>query len=96
MEVVLEGMQIGSESDLHRMLSEKLDFGPYYGHNLAALWDRLTTDVERPIHLTWKNAAYSQKSINKHQFKKIIQIFIDVQHQDEELGRTEKFTFSCE
>ncbi|EOG8017508.1 barstar family protein [Enterobacter ludwigii] len=26
-----------------------LDFVPYYGRNLDALWDRLSTDVERPV-----------------------------------------------
>ncbi|MCK6885045.1 barstar family protein [Enterobacter roggenkampii] len=30
-------------------MSASLDFGPYYGRNLDALWDRLSTDVERPV-----------------------------------------------
>lgn len=96
MEVVLQGDAIKSESDLHRILSEKLDFGPYYGANLAALWDRLTTDVERPVRLIWKNAASSRAAMDETLFAKIIQLFRDVEQQDRDFGRSEAFTFSIE
>jgi Barstar, RNAse (barnase) inhibitor len=94
MEVVLQGDDIRSERDLHRILAEKLDFGPYYGANLAALWDRLTTDVERPVRLIWENAAASRAAMGDTIFTKIIQLFQDVEQQDRDFGRSEAFTFA--
>lgn len=81
---------------MHRVLSEKLDFGPYYGANLAALWDRLTTDVERPVRLIWKDAASSRAALGEDLFAKIIKLFRDVEQQDRDFGRSEVFTFAIE
>jgi ribonuclease inhibitor len=96
MEVLLQGDAIKSEHDLHRVLSEKLDFGPYYGANLAALWDRLTTDVERPVRLIWKNAALSRAAMGEDCFAKIVRLLRDVEQQDREFGRSQAFTFTIE
>ncbi len=96
MDVILPGNAIKSEGDLHRLLSEKLDFGPYYGSNLAALWDRLTTDVERPVRLIWKDADLSRAEIGNELFVKIVDMFRDVEEQDRELGRADIFTFIIE
>lgn len=96
MEVIVQGDAIKSEQDLHRLLSEKLDFGPYYGANLAALWDRLTTDVERPVRLIWKNAAVSRSAMGEDHFAKVVQLFRDVEQQDRDFGRTNAFTFTIE
>ncbi|WP_306324805.1 barstar family protein [Streptomyces venezuelae] len=49
MRIAIDGTRIGSQADLHRFLAGPLGFGPYYGHNLNALWDRLSRDVERPV-----------------------------------------------
>jgi ribonuclease inhibitor len=96
MEVVLQGDDIRSEHDLHRILAEKLDFGPYYGANLAALWDRLTTDVERPVQLVWKNAASSRAAMGEALFAKLTQLLRDVEQQDRDWGLPNAFTFTIE
>ena len=93
MEIILDGINIKSENDLHAILAEKLDFGPYYGNNLAALWDRLTTDVERPVLLIWKNAAQSEAAIGEPTFVKIVKLFQDVEQQDRDFGRINRFCF---
>ncbi|MGQ4357915.1 barstar family protein [Streptomyces drozdowiczii] len=54
MRIAIDGTHIGSQADLHRFLAGPLDFGPYYGHNLSALWDRLSRDVERPVEIVWE------------------------------------------
>jgi ribonuclease inhibitor len=78
------------------MLSEQLDFGPYYGANLAALWDRLSTDIERPVRLIWKNAASSRTALGDELFAEIVRLFRDVEQQDRDFGLSQVFTFSCE
>ncbi|MDI7270926.1 barstar family protein [Cronobacter dublinensis] len=50
-EIILDGKRIQNESDFHSVMSELLDFGPYCGRNLDALWDRLSTDIERPVKI---------------------------------------------
>lgn len=96
MDIILDGSQIREAYDFHRILSEKLDFGPYYGNNMAALWDRLTTDVERPLRLIWRNAGASKAAMGAEVFDKIVQLLHDVETQDVEFGRNERFTFRCE
>ncbi len=90
--VTLDGAQIRSEADLHRMLSQSLEFGPYYGNNLAALWDRLTTDVARPIEVVWENVIASRKSLGVELFGKIQRLLLEVQASDEKLGYENRFT----
>ena len=41
----IDGCEVRTEADLHILLARALDFGPYYGANLDALWDRLSRDV---------------------------------------------------
>jgi ribonuclease inhibitor len=96
MEIIVQGDVIKSEHDLHRVLSDKLDFGPYYGANLAALWDRLTTDVERPVHLIWKNAEVSRAAMGEDLFAKIVQLLRDIEKQDRDWGLPHVFTLTIE
>lgn len=80
--VLIDGALIYTELDFHRMVQEKLALGPYYGKNLDALWDRLSTDVERPIALIWQHSQLSRTRLGPV-FEKIVQILQDVQKQDE-------------
>ncbi|EOF4704644.1 barstar family protein [Klebsiella oxytoca] len=51
-----------------------LNFGYYYGSNLDALWDRLSTDVERPVKIIWLHSELS-RFVLREPFDKIIMIF---------------------
>ncbi|WP_437842321.1 barstar family protein [Sorangium sp. So ce1153] len=88
----IDGRRITSEMDFHREISLALDFGPYYGNNLDALWDRLSTDVERPVTLIWNHSTDSKEHLGDI-FDKIVHILYRAQKQDEELGWTERFQF---
>ena len=96
MEITLDGKSIKTENDVHRILAEKLNFGPHYGNNLSALWDRLTTDVERPVRLIWKDAYMSRNAMGDDGFSKVVSVFRDVEQQDREYKRSEVFVFECE
>ncbi|MFC0550616.1 barstar family protein [Planotetraspora thailandica] len=93
MRVVVDGRQVRSEADFHRLLAVPLDFGPYYGHNLDALWDRLSTDVERPVELVWTHWEESRANLGTEVFDKICSILTRVQAQDAEWNWRERFTF---
>lgn len=93
MDVTIDGSMIKSEADIHAVLREKLDFGPYYGNNLAALRDRLSNDVERPINLVWENARLSRTALGDELFESIVGIFRWVESQDEKFGWDDRFVF---
>ncbi|MBG6133931.1 barstar family protein [Longispora fulva] len=94
--IVIPGGEVHSEADLHRVLAAALDFGPYYGNNLDALWDRLTTDVERPVHIVWKEAAQSRSLLGEPLFEKIVNLLRRVAAKDVEIGYGKRLTISVE
>ncbi|MBC8084711.1 MAG: barstar family protein [Hymenobacter sp.] len=87
--VVLEGSSFVTVRDVHTVLAEALDFGPYYGFNPDALWDVLTTDVERPVIIEWKNSLVSEKRLGA-EFEKIVDVLRRVVDFDNEMGFKEK------
>jgi ribonuclease inhibitor len=94
--VEIDGATIRTESDLHEFLSRALDFGPYYGANLGALWDRLSTDVERPIEIVWKESELSRMALGENRFEKIRDLLLRVQSQDKSFGWSERFSVTFE
>ncbi|MFI5590920.1 barstar family protein [Amycolatopsis sp. NPDC051758] len=92
MRVVIDGKAIRSEADLHDQLAGPLDFGPYYGRNLNALWDRLYRDVERPVELVWADAAVSEEHLGAELFATIAKLMTDVMAGDAEHPAENRFT----
>jgi ribonuclease inhibitor len=84
---------VKSEADFHRELATLLDFGPYYGANLAALWDRLCTDVERPVCLHWAASAVSRAAMGSLAFNRIERILQRTVDQDAAFERADRFTY---
>ncbi|GAA3708293.1 hypothetical protein GCM10022224_087270 [Nonomuraea antimicrobica] len=89
MRVVVDGRQIPMEANLHRFLAGPLDFGPYYGNNLAALRNRLSTDVE----LVWTHWEESRANLGADLFERIRRLFDKVHTQDAAWGLRDRFTF---
>lgn len=94
-EVILDGSQITTEDDFHRVISEALNFPGYYGKNLNALWDCLVCDVERPVHLKWVHSEVSKQRIGRRRFRLIVEVLEDAQKQDRDdtTLQTGRFTF---
>lgn len=92
MRVNIDGSQIDVEKDLHKQLSEKLNFGPYYGGNLDALWDFLYRNVERPVELIWKDSEASKGALGVELFNKIAELMIRVMEEDVLKDPDDRFT----
>ena len=41
--IILDGGRLGSREEIHAQLKEKLNLPDYYGGNLDALWDMIST-----------------------------------------------------
>jgi ribonuclease inhibitor len=91
--VVLDGKLIHSIKEVHTILSKEFDFGPYYSSNYDALWDRLTTDVERPVLIEWINSEISRQRLG-NEFEKLISLFNRVVEYDIKNNLTNKFVFT--
>lgn len=90
MEVFIHGENILHEAEFHEAISRALDFPDHYGRNLDALWDVLTTDIERPILLIWKNSECSKQALGKR-YHAIRNLLLDVMQQDKKWGLIDKF-----
>lgn len=51
--VVIQGSKLTDKKFLHKILKQELKLPAYYGENLDALWDCLTTDIELPLTIEW-------------------------------------------
>ncbi|MEU5372261.1 barstar family protein [Streptomyces sp. NPDC005951] len=91
MDVEIDGKRIRTPLDFHEALAEALDFGPYYRPNLAALWDRLSADVERPVTIVWRNSEESRAAMGSDKFEELRSVLIRTQEQDLSFGWDERF-----
>ncbi|MBU8859757.1 MULTISPECIES: barstar family protein [unclassified Micromonospora] len=89
----IDGRKMRTEADLHQLLARALDFGPYYGANLDALWDRLSKDVPRPVAVVWTDRQASEKSLGAERFERICGLLRAVEAEDQEAGHEKRFTF---
>jgi len=94
--IEIDGTRIGSVDDFHAAMAGALSLGSYYRPNLAALWDILSADAERPIQIVWRESNESRIAIGKQDFDLIRDLLLRVQAQDEEFGWDERFTVRFE
>ncbi|WP_290439540.1 barstar family protein [Paraburkholderia fungorum] len=73
-------------------MASALGMKEFYGCNLDALLDVLSTGVERPVTLIWKN-SHASKAAMGVPFERIREILERVKLQDEEFGWDDKFTY---
>ena len=91
----IDGRQIQSEVDFHVAIAQALGFASYYGNNLDALWDSLSSDVERPVLLVWSNSSLSQAAMPTD-FDRIVGVLRNAERQDAEWGLPAEERFKLE
>ncbi|AIJ24476.1 barstar family protein [Amycolatopsis methanolica] len=89
----LDGRRITDLASFHQQASELLDFGPYYGRNFDALWDRLSRDVERPVRVRWLHASTSGAALGEATFATIVDIFESAAREDREYDAVRRLEF---
>ncbi|MEU4292800.1 barstar family protein [Kribbella sp. NPDC026596] len=95
-EVRIVGAEVRTELDVHRSLERQLEFGEYYGRNVAALRDRLLTDVPRPVRIVWLDSRISRSRLGEEVFDKIVGVFAEAAAQDLAFGWNERFEFELQ
>lgn len=85
--VKLAGKSIRSLDEFYDEIVKKLRFPDYFGRNLDALWDVLTTDVKGPVELAWEGSEASKKSMGKD-FEKVAALLKDVEKERDDFKVT--------
>ncbi|MEN6621244.1 MAG: barstar family protein [Smithella sp.] len=77
---ILDGRDIGSLDDFYDQISPQLQLPDYFGRNLDALWDVLSTDIEGSFEIVWKNYEDSEKSMGKD-FERVVKLLKDLEKE---------------
>ncbi len=76
----LNGSAIGSLDDLYDRISILLNLSEHFGRNLDAIWDVLSTDVEGPFEIIWRQADQSKKLMGKD-FNRVVKLFKELEKE---------------
>jgi len=85
--VKLVGKSIHSLDEFYDEIGKKLCLPDYFGRNLDALWDTLTTDVKGPVELAWEDSEISKKAMGKD-FEKVAALLREVEKEREDFKVT--------
>ena len=79
----LDGRRMTSREELHDYLMDQLELSSYYGKNLDALWDELTTmDRPRTIKISYGNLI--KQSLGPYG-NRLLETFIDAASENKNL-----------
>jgi ribonuclease inhibitor len=62
---VLDGQAIQSLDSFYQEIGKVLPLPDYFGRNLDALVDVLTTDLDGPCEIIWEHSALSKQAMNR-------------------------------
>lgn len=65
-EIILKGSLFTTRQEMHNIIKAELMLPEYYGKNLDALWDCLTTDIELPIKIQWVDFEKSKELLGSY------------------------------
>jgi len=80
MEIIIDGEQIKSVDEFHRVIEKQLELPFYYGRNLDALWDCLTGSIDLPTTIIWSDSVTSSRSLGD-EFNWIVSFFAEAEKE---------------
>ena len=75
---LLSGKTVRSLDIFYDEIARQLAFPEHFGRNLDALWDVLSTDIEGPIEVVWKNPDSSRLEMGGD-FDRVLAVLKDVE-----------------
>lgn len=86
---VLDGRAVQSVKAFYDEIERLFPLPEYFGRNLDALADVLTTDIEGPCELVWEHALLSKKAL-KGDYTKIVAMLKQAAEEREDFRVTFK------
>jgi ribonuclease inhibitor len=81
---VLDGQAIQSLDSFYQLIGKVLPLPDYFGRNLDALADVLTTDLDGPCEILWEQSAVSKEAM-KRDFQRIRTVLKRVGQEREDI-----------
>jgi len=81
---VLDGQAIQSLDSFYKEIGKVLPLPDYFGRNLDALADVVTTDLDGPCEILWEHAAVSKEAM-KRDFQRIRTVLKRVTQEREDI-----------
>lgn len=81
--VILDGKKMTNVEESHKYLKKKLLFSDYYGENLDALWDELSTIAE-PVQIELINVIMLNNNL-KIYAKNLIDLFNEASLENKQI-----------
>ncbi|MBM6616034.1 barstar family protein [Desemzia sp. RIT804] len=81
--IILDGQEMINKKRLHDYLKEQLDLPNYYGRNLDALKDCLTTDFT-PQTIEIIDAGFIEEHLGRYG-KSLLRVFLDAAKENDHL-----------
>jgi ribonuclease inhibitor len=94
MKIIIDGLTINSEEDLHDFFAKSFSLPDWYGRNLDALWDVLTGMVDMPLTIIWRNSEISKHRIAN--YEKFVSLLKDVEITYKPYGESRAFKLILE
>ncbi|AOX99151.1 barstar family protein [Jeongeupia sp. USM3] len=76
---------IRSMDDVYEQLARQLPLPVYFGRNLDALFDLLTTDIEGPLTLHWPDASAAREQLGAEHYAALIATLRDAADERDDL-----------
>jgi ribonuclease inhibitor len=83
-EITLDGNNMTSIKEAHRYIKLKLNFPAYYGENLDALWDILSTTSET-TNIILINSSKLCENLGEYS-KLLLEVFQDVSNENDRIN----------
>ncbi|HOT97731.1 MAG TPA: barstar family protein [bacterium] len=77
---LLQGRDLTSMDRFYDELARQLDFPSWFGRNLDALWDLLTTDIPGPITIRIKQPRTAERLLGEA-YSRILDLFKEVEEE---------------
>ncbi|MFA1822840.1 barstar family protein [Virgibacillus oceani] len=82
-QVILDGTKIQGKGTVHSYLKEQLNLQAYYGNNLDALWDALSTHAE-PLEIEFIHHEQMMAQLGNYG-KAVLQVFEDAAEENRKI-----------
>ena len=86
--IVLSLASFENRKAIHQYLSEELGFPEYYGMNLDALHDVLTTEIREPVHVCFDFTDLEDEDLRRYG-ERMLKVFRDAEEECPEILVTE-------
>ncbi|MGP6140498.1 MULTISPECIES: barstar family protein [unclassified Jeotgalibaca] len=90
--ILLDGREFVDKATTHTILKDKLELPEYYGRNLDALWDSLSTNFSEKV-ITIQDPILIEKNLGRYG-KALLRLFDELNEANDAITIVYAYTFN--